>query len=387
MANPSEAWPSNAWNRGLIGKPGWRQHIDTPALVLDLDVFEANLQAVHEVAEARGIALRPHAKTHKCATIGRRQMAAGAIGLCCAKLGEAEALADAGLDQLLLTSPITGGAKVERLLALNARLRDLAVVVDDAGNVAELAAATASAGQRLTLLIDCDIGMHRFGVTSPEEALALADDIAAAPGLELAGIQGYAGNIQAMVSYAKRRAASHAAIAILGGVRDALVAAGHPCPIVTGSGTGSYDFDHEPGVFTDLQVGSYIVSDVVYDGIEQTADGTRRIRPALFVASRVVSRRHGAFATIDAGSKSFSMDGPMPVLAEGPTPGSAYGRFGDEFGRLDLSGAGRPVALGELTLWVVPHCDPTLNLFDHYHCVRGDELEAIWPIEARGRAA
>lgn len=387
MANPSQAWNSNAWDRGLIGERGWRRHIDTPALVLDLDVFEANLRAVHEIARARGIALRPHAKTHKSATIGRRQMAAGAIGLCCAKLGEAEALADAGLDRLLLTSPITGKPKVERLLALNARLQGLALVVDDADNVAELAAATAAAGQQLTLLIDCDVGMHRFGVTTPAEALALADGIAAAPGLELAGIQGYAGHVQAMVPYAERRAASHAAIAILAGVRDALIAAGHPCPIVTGSGTGSYDCDHEPGVFTDLQVGSYVVSDVVYDGIEQTADGSKRIHPALFVASRVVSRRHEGVATIDAGSKSFSMDGPMPVLAEGPTPGSAYGRFGDEFGRLDLTGAGRPVALGALTLWVVPHCDPTLNLFDHYHAVRGDELEAVWPIEARGRAA
>jgi 3-hydroxy-D-aspartate aldolase len=139
-------------------------------------------------------------------------------------------------------------------------------------------------------------------------------------------------------------------------------------------------------LLTDLQVGSYIFQDVIYDGIEQTPEGARRFRPALFVLARVVSRRHQGFATIDAGSKSFSMDGPLPVLADGPTPGSTYGRFGDEFGRLDLAGADRPVALGELTTWLVPHCDPTLNLFDHYHCVRGHDLVAIWPIEARGRA-
>lgn len=379
--------PSEAWNERLVGRPGWRRHIDTPALVLDLDVFEANLAAVHAVAGARGIALRPHAKTHKCAAIGRRQMDAGAIGLCCAKLGEAEALAEAGLDRLLLTSPVTGRAKVERLLALNARLGELAVVVDDLDNVAELAAATAAAGRRLGLLIDCDVGTHRFGVTSTEEALALAGAIAAAPGLQLHGIQGYIGHVQAMVSYAERRAASHAGIAILANIREALLAAGHPCPIVTGSGTGTYDFDHEPGVFTDLQVGSYVVSDVVYDGIEQTADGAKRIHPALFVAARVVSRRHPGFATIDAGSKSFSMDGPMPIQHAGPTPGSAYGRFGDEFGRLDLTAARQPVRLGQLTTWIVPHCDPTLNLFDHYHCVRGDTLVDIWPIEARGRAS
>jgi 3-hydroxy-D-aspartate aldolase len=377
---------SESINHHLIGKPGSKALLDTPALILDLDAFEHNLKAMHDVAAQRGIALRPHAKTHKCATIGRLQLEAGAIGLCCAKLGEAEAMAAAGLDGLLLTSPITGKGKVDRLMALHGQLADLAVVVDDPDNVAELAAATAGFDRKLRLLIDVDVGTHRFGVASVEEGLALAADIGAASGLELLGVQGYAGHTQAIKSYAERRAASHAALAILGNVRDALVAAGHACPIVTGSGTGTGDFDHELGLMTDLQVGSYIFQDVIYDGIEQTPEGAKRFRPALFVLARIVSRRHADFATIDAGSKSFSMDGPMPVLLDGPTPGSIYGRFGDEFGKLDLSGATRPVALGEVTTWMVPHCDPTLNLFDHYHCVRGDELVAIWPIEARGRA-
>lgn len=377
---------SERFNHHLIGKPGSKALLDTPALIIDLDAFEANLQAMQDLARQRGFALRPHAKTHKCATIGRLQFEAGAIGLCCAKLGEAEALAEAGLDRLMLTSPISGAAKVDRLMALNASLLDLAVVVDDPDNVAELAQATAELERPLRLLIDVDVGTHRFGVASVDEALALADAIRAAPGLELIGVQGYAGHVQAITAYAERRAASHAALAVLGNVRDALVAAGHACPIVTGSGTGTHDLDHEPGLMTDLQVGSYIFQDVIYDGIEQTPDGAKRFQPALFVLARVVSRRHAGFATIDAGSKSFSMDGPMPVLVDGPTPGSTYGRFGDEFGKLDLTGATRPVALGELTTWMVPHCDPTLNLFDHYHCVRGDELVAIWPIEARGRA-
>jgi len=377
---------SEAWNRELVGRPEGRWLIDTPALVLDLDLFERNLEVMHGLARERGIALRPHAKTHKSAEIGRRQMAAGAIGLCCAKLGEAEALADEGLEKLHLTSPVTGRGKVDRLLALNARSDGLMAVVDDLANVEELAAATEAHGARLRLLIDVDVGTHRFGVTSLEEARALAERIARSPGLELWGVQGYAGHIQSIRSYAERRAASHEAVAILGRIRDGLEAAGHPCPIVTGSGTGTHDFDHEPGIFTDLQVGSYIFSDVVYDGVEMTPDGGRRFQPSLFVYSRVVSRRHAAFATIDAGFKSFSMDGPMPRLKDGPTPGSSYGRFGDEFGRLDLEAATRPVEIGELTVWIVPHCDPTLNNFDHYHCVRGDELVDIWPIEARGCA-
>lgn len=373
-------------NAALVGQPGSRLLLDTPALVLDLDAFERNLRTVHDRARARGVALRPHAKTHKSSAVGRAQLAAGAIGLCCAKLGEAEALAACGLDGLLITAPVTSRAKVQRLMALNARLADLAVVVDDPDNVAELAAATADAAKVLKLVIDVDVGTHRFGVTGPDEALALAAAIQEARGLALVGVQGYAGHTQAIPSYAERRAASGQALAMLAQVRDALVEHGHSCPIVTGSGTGTHDFDHEFGLFTDLQVGSYIFSDVIYNSIELGSDGDRPVAPALFVASRVVSRRHQGHATIDAGSKSFSMDGPMPVQWQGPTPGSTYGRFGDEFGRLDLTGATRPVELGELTTWVVPHCDPTLNLFDWYHCVRGDDLVDIWAIEARGRA-
>jgi D-serine deaminase-like pyridoxal phosphate-dependent protein len=374
-------------NAALIGHKGGRRHIDTPALVLDLDVFEANLRTAHELARSRGIALRPHAKTHKCATIGKAQMDAGAVGLCCAKLGEAEVMAEHGIDRLMLTAPVIGGAKIQRLLELNGSIAELLLVVDDRANVVQLGGAAAHAGQHLKLLIDVDVGTHRFGVPSPEAALALAAEIESLPALSLRGIQGYAGHVQSIPSYAERRTASHAGLQALARVRDALAENGHACSIITGSGTGTFDFDHELGLFTDLQVGSYIFSDVIYDNIEQTPDGKQRFVPALFVAARVVSRRHPGFAAIDAGSKSFSLDGPMPVLVDGPTPGSAYGRFGDEFGKLSLEGAGRQVALGELTTWMVPHCDPTLNLHDYYVCVRGDEIVDLWPIEARGAAA
>jgi D-serine deaminase-like pyridoxal phosphate-dependent protein len=373
-------------NVALIGVKGSRQRLDTPCLVLDLDMFERNLAAMHGWARDQDIALRPHAKTHKCATIGKKQMQAGAIGLCCAKLGEAEVLAGQGLEHLLLTSPVAGRAKIDRLLALNAQLPDLALVVDDPENLTELEAAAQSAGQQLRLLIDVDVGTHRFGIISPDQALALADMMSASPVLSLMGIQGYAGHCQAITDYHERLEVSHGALGVLASIRDALVEAGHASDIVTGSGTGTHDVDQKFGLFTDLQVGSYVFSDVTYDRVTMTTDGERRVQPALFVHSRVVSRRQEGYATIDAGSKSFSMDGPMPILVDGPTPGSEYGRFGDEFGRVSLEGAGRGVALGELTIWMVPHCDPTLNLYDEIHCVRGDTLVEIWPIEARGAA-
>jgi len=378
---------SLAFNEALVGRRGSRLLLDTPALVLDLDAFTQNLEVMQEVALGRGVALRPHAKTHKSARIGRAQMEAGAVGLCCAKLGEAEALAAQGLDHLLLTSPMTGLSKVGRLLSLNGRLQDLMLVVDDPENVRELGAAAAGAGKPLKVLIDVDVGTHRCGVTSVNDAVALAGLIAETPSLRLYGIQGYAGHVQSTVDYQERRAVSLAALDVLARVKTGLEEAGRLCPIVTGSGTGTHDFDHEPGILTDLQVGSYVFLDAIYDGIELAADHVRRFEPSLFVYSRVVSRRHDRFVTIDAGSKSFSMDGPMPRLFAGAPEGSTYARFGDEFGRLELpQGGGLSVELGGLTIWIVPHCDPTLNLFDHYHCVKGGELVDIWPIDARGCA-
>jgi 3-hydroxy-D-aspartate aldolase len=377
---------SIACNEALIGRPGSRWRIDTPALVLDLEVLEQNLATMAALARERGIGLRPHAKTHKSVEIGRRQLEAGAVGLCCAKLGEAEVLAKAGLDHLLLTAPVIAEPKIVRLLELNATLSDLRVVVDDANNASMLADAAAGAGQTLSVLIVVDVGSHRFGVVRPEDAVAIARLIADRPSLRLRGIQGYAGYVQHMPDYRERRRASYEALGVLGKVRDALAEAGFACEIVTGSGTGTHDFDHEPGLMTDLQVGSYIFMDVDYDRIEQTEDGSRRFDNALFVHTSVVSANHPGFVTTDAGSKSFSMDGPAPRIFSGAPDGSVYGRFGDEFGRVDLPSPEARLARGDLIVCVVPHCDPTLNLHDHYHGVRGDTLVALWPIDARGCA-
>jgi 3-hydroxy-D-aspartate aldolase len=375
---------SLAYNRSLIGRPGSRALIDTPALVLDLDAFDANLAAMAEVAAGRGVALRPHAKSHKSVQIARAQMAAGAIGQCCAKLGEAEVLADGGMGGLLITSTIQDSAKVPRLLALAARSPGLAIVVEDARNARMLGEAAAAVGLTLDVLIDVDVGTHRFGITSPAAVLEVARAIAAQPALRLQGVQGYGGHFQATPDYAERRALSLAALAVLGSARDALVSAGFPCPVVTGSGTGTHDFDHEPGLLTELQVGSYIFSDVIYDAAALTPDGTRRFRNALFVHTRIVSSQHDGYATSDAGSKSFATDGPPPVIVAGAPEGSLYEWFGDHFGKVALPDPGARLAVGSLLVCVVPHCDPNVNLYDWYHCVRGDRLVDLWPVNARG---
>jgi 3-hydroxy-D-aspartate aldolase len=377
--------PSLAFNRSLLGGAGSRRRLDTPALVLDLDAFDHNVATMAALARERGIGLRPHAKTHKSIAIGRRQMDAGGVGLCCAKLGEAEALAAGGLDRLLLTAPVLGDDKIRRLLALNAATADLAVVVDDAENAGHLADAAAAMGQILSVLIVADVGSHRFGVTGEAAAVEIGRLIAARPSLRFRGVQGYAGHVQHIESYADRRAQSHAAVARLGRIRDALAEAGWPSEIVTGSGTGTHDFDHEPGIMTDLQVGSYIFRDVQYDQVALSPDGAERFRRSLFVHTRVVSANHAGFVTTDAGSKSFAMDGPAPDIVAGAPAGSTYGRFGDEFGRVNLPDGGT-LPRGTLLACEVPHCDPTVNLYDHYHCVRGDVLVDLWPVDARGRA-
>ena len=378
-------YPSLAFNHGLLGQAGSRRRIDTPALVLDLDAFDHNVATMAALARERAIGLRPHAKTHKSVAIGRRQMEAGAVGLCCAKLGEAEALAAGGLDQLLLTAPVRGDDKIRRLLALNAQLADLAVVVDEADNARQLADAAAAAGQVLAVLIVADVGSHRFGVTGEAAAVEIGRLIGERPSLRFRGVQGYAGHVQHIEDYADRRLQSHAAIARLGQVRDALAAIGLASEIVTGSGTGTHDFDHELGIMTDLQVGSYIFCDVQYDRVAMAPGEPRRFRNALFVHTRVVSANQTGFVTTDAGSKSFAMDGPPPEIFAGASEGSTYGRFGDEFGRVNLPD-GASARCGDLVVCIVPHCDPTVNLYDHYHCVRGDVLVDLWPVDARGRA-
>jgi len=379
-------YPSLAFNQSLVGQAGSRRRLDTPALVLDLDALDHNVATMAALARERGIGLRPHAKTHKSIAIGRRQMEAGAVGLCCAKLGEAEALAAGGLARLLLTAPVLGEDKIRRLLALNASTTDLAVVVDDAENAKQLAEAAAAAGQVLSVLIVADVGSHRFGVTSEAAAVQIGRLIAERPSLRFRGVQGYAGHVQHIEDYAERREQSHAAVAGLGRIRDALAAAGWPSEIVTGSGTGSHDFDHELGIMTDLQVGSYIFRDVQYDQVALTPEGAERLRRSLFVHTRVVSANQSGFVTTDAGSKSFAMDGPPPDIVAGAPEGATYGRFGDEFGRVNLPDGGT-LARGTLIVCEVPHCDPTVNLYDLYHCVRGDVLVDLWPVDARGRAA
>lgn len=367
----------------LIGRIGSRAQLNTPALVIDLDALERNIRSMAAFAKAAGVALRPHAKTHKSVDVARRQIAAGAVGVCCAKLGEAEALADGGIESILITSPVVATGAVSRLSALNARIRDLAVVVHHPDNVAALAAATH--GRALNVLIDIDPGNHRTGVANDATAVALLDAVRRHD-LVYRGVQFYCGTQQHIPAYADRNSAIAERMKYLETVIAALRAHGGAPEVVTGAGTGTHRIDASLARFTEWQVGSYVFMDRQYAECALAADGSMPYEHSLFVDTTVVSANTTGMATIDAGYKALSTDGGSPGVVSGAPTGSAYHFRGDEHGAIVDPASTHRWTIGERVTLAVPHCDPTVNLYDAYHVVRGDTLVEIWPVSARGRS-
>jgi D-serine deaminase-like pyridoxal phosphate-dependent protein len=374
-------------NANLIGVPGSRWKLQTPALVVDLDGMERNIAKMAEHAKAHGIALRPHAKTHKSVEIAKRQIAAGALGQCCAKLGEAEALAEGGIDSILLTSPVVTDGGVERLMALNARTNDLMATCDNLAIARKLDAAAQANGKKLKVFVDIDPGMSRTGIRPGDGAVELVEYVANAKGLTLAGMQCYAGQAQHMESPNERRSASLGVMKEFGELRDRLKAKGIVPPIFSGGGTGTFDIDVDARVLTELQVGSYVFMDRQYNDVWEKPGERTPFETSLFVHSTVISANRDGLATTDAGLKSFATDAEPPRIATGAPDGATYFFFGDEQGGVIYPREGKKLTHGDQIACVVPHCDPTVNLYEVYHAVRGDTLEAIWRVDARGRSA
>jgi D-serine deaminase-like pyridoxal phosphate-dependent protein len=383
--SPPHRHPVDTLLASFVGQPGSRRRLPTPVLLAELDRLEANIARMAARARATGLALRPHAKSHKCAAIARRQLEAGAVGICCAKIGEAEALAAAGIGPILLTSPIVGGDQARRVAALAREHPGLAVVLDHPEQARELALACAGASSPLPVLVDVDVGLARTGVASTADAIVLADAIVRTGVLRFAGVQGYGGHWQHIAGLGKRRAAVSAGMERLSTVVRALREAGHPVDWVTGGGTGSFAADAELGVLTEVQPGSYVFMDSQYrDALDEDADG--QYEQSLFVQARVVSINAASHVTVDAGLKAFATDGPLPRAADPRYAGCRYFWYGDEHGGLARPAEGPPPALGERIEFIPPHCDPTVDRYDRLVLVRGDTVVEVVPIEAARRS-
>lgn len=363
-----------------IGAP--IDEIDTPALIVDLDAFEHNLQRMADFARRAGVRLRPHAKTHKCPVIAQKQIAAGAVGQCCQKVGEAEALVRGGVRDVLVSNEVVGLHKLRRLASL-ATDATISLCFDAPEQVDAAASAAREFGVEFGGLVEVDVGMQRCGVTTPEAAVALAQRIAAAPGLRFSGLQAYHGTAQHMATFAERRTAIDRAAAIVGATVAALRGAGIECEFVSGAGTGTFRMEGTSGVWNELQAGSYLFMDAEYAAIGgENAPRYNEFRHSLFVLATVMSTPVPERAVVDAGLKSYSAEKGLPWV---------HGRSGlevigvsDEHGKIRIAAGATPLRIGDKVQLIPGHCDPTINLHDWYVAVRGGRVESLWPITARG---
>ena len=353
--------------------------IDTPALVLDLDAFERNLQRMASALRGSKVRLRAHAKAHKCPEISLRQIALGAVGVCCQKVSEAAVFVRSGVKDVLVTNQVIGETKLRHLADL-ARTARMGVLVDHPQQVQALAAAARAHGVTLDVYVEVNVGANRCGVAPGDEAIPLARQIVASAPLRFMGLQCYHGQAQHMRLPQDRAAAIGSAIDAARVTRSAIEACGIGVERVTGAGTGSFMHERDCGVFDEIQAGTYAFMDRDY-GDNQRGPSDIAFEHALFVRTTVMSRATAARAVVDAGLKASSVDSGMPGVWQ--RSDLRYVKAADEHGVLSTADAAA-LTLGDQLMLVPGHCDPTFNLYDEVVCVRGEWVEAVWPISARG---
>ena len=358
--------------------------VDTPALLVDADALESNITAMKARVQGSGIALRPHTKTHKMPLIAHMQIKAGAVGVCCAKLSEAEVMAAGGVPDILITTAVIGAQKIKRLMALT-RVTRVKVVADSRENVEQLAAAATRFGTTLDVLIEIDVGQGRCGLPpDPAAAVAFARHIAGHRGLRLRGVQGYQGSLQQKPNADERKAGVQDALDKLDTVTQALKAAGFTVDIRTGGGTGTLPFDLAHGGLNELQPGSYVFMDRNYASISWDApDRPPPFKCALTVLATVISRSAAGHAVLDVGTKAINNDVGPPIVKGNPK--ATYRFAGDEHGILNFEGNVCPYAVGDKVQLLPAHCDTTVGLYDRCYAARGGRLEAVWNIPGRGK--
>jgi D-serine deaminase-like pyridoxal phosphate-dependent protein len=369
-----------------LGEANSRRLLATPALLCDLAQLVSNVERMADEARASGLALRPHLKSHKSAYVLELQLSAGACGVACAKLGEAEAIIeargnDAAVLSVLLTSPLVGHHAARRAVTLASRC-DLIVVVDHVDGVEEVAQALDGSSATIAVLCDVDVGLGRTGVATPADAVLVAERVGRFPQLVFSGVQGYGGHLQHIAGREHRRTQTVAAMQQLQSVIDALEMNGHDVSVRTGGGTGTSSLDGEIGVLNELQAGSYVFMDREYrDALGNDREG--QYQQSLTILTSVISANHEGFVTVDAGLKSMATDaGPATVVG---FEQAAFAFFGDEQG-LVSSGDGPAFRRGERLELVPPHCDPTIDKYDVIWLVHDDVVVDVVSITARGRS-
>ncbi len=361
--------------------------LDTPALCVDLDALEANLATLQATVSRNGIASRPHAKTHKCPAIARLQLESGSVGICTAKVSEAEVMLEHGIERVLMTTANVTPFKIERAMGLTRWYPGFVHATDTPENARDLSEAAQATGVTANVVVDVDPGGHRTGITPGRPALELAQLVDRLPALRLRGMLCYDGGSQHVHGFQERRAQTLERLAPAAETFEMMERAGLDTEIFSGGGTGTYNIDHETPGFTDVQVGSYVFMDAQYLAIGGATDSEvySDFEPSLTILTTVLNSQYAGRVTTDAGAKACTINQPWPIV-KGES-GMSYRSGSDEFGTLRYENPSRTYQVGDKLELIVSHCDPVVNLYDQMYATRNDRVEAVWRIAARGRSA
>ena len=367
-----------------VGVSKWE--LDTPTLCVDLDALEGNLVKIQQAVTANGIASRPHAKTHKTPAIARLQLESGSVGICVAKIGEAEAMFDHGIDRLLMTTCNVTPFKIQRAMRLRKWCPAFIQATDTAANARDLSEAAQAAGIVADVVVDVDSGGHRTGITAGQPALVLAQLVDQLAGLRLRGMLCYDGGSQHVKGFETRRAQTLERLAPAAETFELMRRSGLNTEIFSGGGTGTYNVDHETPGLTDVQVGSYVFMDAQYLAIggAGSPEVYSDFQPSLTILTTILNAQYAGRATTDAGAKACTINQPWPIV-KGETR-MTYRSGSDEFGTISYEDPSRVYEVGDKLELIVSHCDPVVNLYDQMYAVRNNRVEAVWAIAARGKS-
>ena len=354
-----------------------KNQLPTPALNIDLQALEYNLATMGGFFQSRKTKLRPHFKTHKCPEIAHRQMTYGAIGITCAKLGEADVLVNAGIPSVLIANQVIDPEKIKHLAGL-ARDCQLIVAVDQSDNLNRISKAAIEMGSTVHVVIEIDVGLGRAGVQPGVEALSLAKEASRLPGVHFSGVLGYEGFTMFEVDRDKRREKAHTAMEALVGTSELIQRAGIPVDVVSAGGTGTFDITGDFNGVTEVEAGSYVFMDTRYNQLGLP------FKQALTLSAMVTSGRNPGRFIIDAGMKSLTTDNGMPEIL---TPGGLIlQKLNEEHGIVGIREEGTQVQVGSRLEIIPSHVCTTVNLHDRYNVTREDKLVDIWEISGRGKS-